>query len=530
MKKSQRVAMFVVLGLIGAGIAALIVWAAISFSAKAKARRRRAAANAAANAAAARPEKPRDLPPQQKTQVVVASVGPPRVPDPPKAPAPEKKKPDPKQDPEAAAPEPICRGAERLGYKYWGWGKTKNAKACCRRNDNTECKSWDEVSNMLNPKPIIVPPAPKPQEPVDLPKPPKSKPPKPQKPPQTIQVSPQKPPQTIQVSPPAKPTCRGAEKFGYAYWGWKGTPSDGGCCKNSNNTDCKTYGQITELLKPQSPPPNKGFATRYFLGTAFEPLARYLASNPPDWKAVRDRIGWWNHGMGQDAAKLLGFEREYVRSFGVKQILMESSMSLTDGYLFNVPFSQVERAVQLDPAYRCAGYLPFFENEALLDGADLLLSRYKQTFAAFDRSPFKTKNFVFFAPPSKPDLLPRMMQPFRGHSSMTDWLYAQSGASGIAIDFPWRYRDEPKSLACAKQMYAETRKRGGLFVWVFDGSGRASDNVRCAQKVKSMGIDPDAWVVDQFNKYTDYKQWGEASYYGPEECVKIITALMAANV
>ena len=274
----------------------------------------------------------------------------------------------------------------------------------------------------------------------------------------------------------------------------------------------------------------KYFATKYFLGTAFEPLARHLASNPPAWRAVRDRVGWWNHGMGQEAAKAGGFEKQYINAFSVKQMMMESSMSLTDGYLFKFPFSQVENAVKLDPAFRCVGFFPFFENDTLLNGADLLLARYKQTFAAFDRSPFKTKNFLFFAPPSKPDLLPKMMQPFRGHSSMTDWLYAQSGASGIAIDFPWRYRDEPKSLACAKQMYAETRKRGGLFVWVFDGSGRADDNLDAARKFKSLGIEPDAWVVDQFNKYTDYAQWKQATYYGPEECVKIITALIAANI
>ena len=274
----------------------------------------------------------------------------------------------------------------------------------------------------------------------------------------------------------------------------------------------------------------KYFATKYFLGTAFEPLARHLASNPPAWRAVRDRVGWWNHGMGQEAAKAGGFEKQYINAFSVKQMMMESSMSLTDGYLFKFPFSQVENAVKIDPAFRCVGFFPFFENDTLLNGADLLLARYKQTFAAFDRSPFKTKNFLFFAPPSKPDLLPKMMQPFRGHSSMTDWLYAQSGASGIAIDFPWRYRDEPKSLACAKQMYAETRKRGGLFVWVFDGSGRADDNLDAARKFKSLGIEPDAWVVDQFNKYTDYAQWKQATYYGPEECVKIITALIAANI
>ena len=102
---------------------------------------------------------------------------------------------------------PTCRGAEKLGYAHWGWDA--NDAGCCKNSNNTECKTWDQITELIKPK---------------------------------------------QEGPP---TCRGAEKLGYAYWGWQKTPNDGGCCKNSNNTECKSYGEITKLLQPPPVQPAK---------------------------------------------------------------------------------------------------------------------------------------------------------------------------------------------------------------------------------------------------------------------------------
>ena len=210
---AKRTWLFVVLGLVGTGLAALIVWAAIYFSNKAKKAKSKAKAKAvpktkAVAVATAVPNRQPDPPPPQKvvvTQTTPAklSAAPPKVLDPDNE-VPENKVPEPK--PEPARPEPICRGAEKLGYPYWGWGKTPNAKACCRRNDNTECKSWDEVTDLLNPKPVP-PPLPKkkpekPETPKKPPETPKKKPPEtPKKPPET----PKKPPETPKKKPPETP-------------------------------------------------------------------------------------------------------------------------------------------------------------------------------------------------------------------------------------------------------------------------------------------------------------------------------------
>ena len=279
------------------------------------------------------------------------------------------------------------------------------------------------------------------------------------------------------------------------------------------------------------------FATRYFFGTAFEPLARYLASSPPAWQAIRAQVGFWNHGMGVTAAEKAGFVQQYVSAFGVKQMLFEADLkasAVDNPVLVKTPWVQAEVAIRHSGnALKSSGYFPLTSSGALADAPEEVVRRYKLTFAGYDASAYRTKNFMFWSPPSKVELVDRIMAPYKGYSSTVDYVVAATKAAGVAVDFPWRYMlaGGPDQIAklqrCAKQLREETRKRGGLLVWVFDGSGRVDDVIAAARVLAANGVRPDVWAIDQFNPISEP---GLTKFYGPEEAVKQMAALIASGL
>lgn len=279
-------------------------------------------------------------------------------------------------------------------------------------------------------------------------------------------------------------------------------------------------------------------SSRYYFGTAFEPLASYLASSPPAWTAIRDKVGFWNHPMGVAAAEVAGNAQAYVAAFGVRQMLLEANLigsAVENPVLVKNPAAPGEKAIRHSGniPLSCVGYLPFSESDAMSNDPEEVLRKYKLTFAAFDGGKIPTNNFIFWSPASQPDYISNLMAPYKGCSSIPDYLLQQTGAAGQAIDFPWRYmlhgsqEQQTKLMRAAVQLFQETKKRNGLFVWVLDGGGKAEDVLSAVREVLSNNIRPDAWVIDQFNPISEP---GFAHFYGPEEAVKQMAMLVSAGV
>ena len=291
------------------------------------------------------------------------------------------------------------------------------------------------------------------------------------------------------------------------------------------------------LSKPPPQKAAKGFATRYYLGTAFEPLARYLASSPPAWQAIRAQVGFWNHGMGVTAAEKAGFVQQYVSAFGVKQMLFEADLkgsAVDNPVLVKTPWVQAEVAIRHSGnSLKSSGYFPLTSSGTMANSPEEVVRRYKLTFAGYDASAYRTNNFVFWTPPGKMEHLDKIMAPYKGYTSIVDYVVAATKAAGVAVDYPWRYmlhggKDQiDKLLRVAKQLRAETTKRGGALVCVFDGGGKSADVVAAARVLAAAGVRPDVWVVDQFNPITTP---GLTKFYGPEEAVKQMAALIQSGL
>ena len=64
-------------------------------------------------------------------------------------------------------------------------------------------------------------------------------------------------------------------------------------------------------------------------------------------------------------------------------------------------------------------------------------------------------------------------------------------------------------------------------MWVLDGAGKTEDVMAAARKLVASGVRPDVWVLDQFNPIAEE---GLAKFYGPQETVKQMAALLASGL